>query len=81
MRLAGIDFHDLAIGLPAALVIIIMPLTYSITNGIGFGFIAYTLIRAARGEWRKIHPLMWAVSAAFTLYFFVPLLQTHVSWI
>jgi AGZA family xanthine/uracil permease-like MFS transporter len=81
IRLAGIDFHDLAIGLPAALVIIIMPLTYSITNGIGFGFIAYTLIRAARGEWRKIHPLMWAVSAAFTLYFFVPLLQTHVSWI
>ena len=81
IRLAGIDFHDLAIGLPAALVIIIMPLTYSITNGIGFGFIAYTLIRAARGEWRRIHPLMWAVSAAFTLYFFVPLLQTHVSWI
>jgi AGZA family xanthine/uracil permease-like MFS transporter len=81
IRLAGIDFHDLAIGLPAALVIIIMPLTYSITNGIGFGFIAYTLIRAARGEWRKIHPLMWVVSAAFTLYFFVPLLQTHVSWI
>jgi adenine/guanine/hypoxanthine permease len=81
VRLAGIDFHDLAIGLPAALVIIIMPLTYSITNGIGFGFIAYTLIRAARGEWRKIHPLMWAVSTAFTLYFFVPLLQTHVSWI
>ncbi len=81
IRLAGIDFHDLAIGLPAALVIIIMPLTYSITNGIGFGFIAYTLIRAARGEWQKIHPLMWAVSAAFTLYFFVPLLQTHVSWI
>jgi adenine/guanine/hypoxanthine permease len=81
IRLAGIDFHDLAIGLPAALVIIIMPLTYSITNGIGFGFIAYTLIRAARGEWRKVHPLMWAVSAAFTLYFFVPLLQTHISWI
>jgi AGZA family xanthine/uracil permease-like MFS transporter len=81
IRLAGIDFHDLAIGLPAALVIIIMPLTYSITNGIGFGFIAYTLIRAARGEWRKIHPLMWGVSAAFTLYFLVPLLQTHVSWI
>jgi AGZA family xanthine/uracil permease-like MFS transporter len=81
IRLAGIDFHDLAIGLPAALVIIIMPLTYSITNGIGFGFIAYAVIRAARGEWRKVHPLMWVVSAAFTLYFLVPLLQTHVSWI
>jgi AGZA family xanthine/uracil permease-like MFS transporter len=81
VRLAGIDFHDLAIGVGAALVIIIMPLTYSITNGIGFGFIAYTLIRAAQGEWRRVHPFMWAVSLAFVLYFLVPLLQDHVSWI
>jgi AGZA family xanthine/uracil permease-like MFS transporter len=80
-KLAGIDFHDLAIGLPAALVIVIMPLTYSITNGIGFGFIAHTLIRIARGELRKLHPLMIGVSAAFALYFLVPLLQDHVSWI
>ncbi len=80
-KLAGIDFHDLAIGLPAALTIIFMPLTYSITNGIGFGFIAYTLIRVAQGEWRKVHPFMWVVSAAFTLYFLVPLLQDHISWI
>jgi AGZA family xanthine/uracil permease-like MFS transporter len=80
-KLAGIDFHDLAIGLPAALVIVIMPLTYSITNGIGFGFIAHTLIRIARGELRKLHPLMLIVSAAFALYFLVPLLQDHVSWI
>jgi AGZA family xanthine/uracil permease-like MFS transporter len=80
-KLAGIDFHDLAIGLPAALVIIFMPLTYSITNGIGFGFIAYTLIRAAQGRWREVHPFMWLVSAAFMLYFLVPLLQDHLSWV
>ena len=80
-RLAGIDFHDLAIGLPAALVIMLMPFSFSITNGIGFGFIAYVLIRFAQGRMRDVHPLMWVVSAAFTLYFFVPLLQTHVSWI
>jgi AGZA family xanthine/uracil permease-like MFS transporter len=80
-KLAGIDFHDLAIGLPAALVIILMPLTYSITNGIGFGFIAYTLIRAAQGRARDVHPIMWAVSGAFVLYFLVPLLQDQVSWI
>src|SRR5579884_2914799 len=47
-RLAGIDFHDLAIGLSAALAIMVMPFTYSITNGIGFGFITYTVICAAR---------------------------------
>jgi adenine/guanine/hypoxanthine permease len=79
-KLAGIDFHDLAIGLSAALAIMVMPFTYSITNGIGFGFITYTLICAARREWRRIHPFMWVVSGAFTLYFLVPLLQQHVSW-
>ena len=80
-KFAGIDFHDLAIGLPAALVIMLMPFSYSITNGIGFGFIAYCLIKAVQGKAKDVHLLMWAVSAAFTLYFFVPLLQDHVSWI
>ncbi len=79
-KLAGIDFHDLAIGLAAALTIVVMPFTYSITNGIGFGFITYTLICAARREWKRIHPVMWIVSAAFVLYFLVPFLQLHVSW-
>jgi adenine/guanine/hypoxanthine permease len=79
-KLAGIDFHDLAIGLSAALAIMVMPFTYSITNGIGFGFITYTVICAARREWKRIHPFMWVVTAAFVLYFLVPLLQQHVSW-
>jgi len=79
-KLAGIDFHDLAIGLSAALAIMIMPFTYSITNGIGFGFISYTLICAARREWKRIHPVMWIVTVAFILYFLVPVLQQHVSW-
>jgi adenine/guanine/hypoxanthine permease len=79
-KLSGIDFHDLAIGLSAALAIMIMPFTYSITNGIGFGFITYTLICAARREWKRIHPFMWVVSAAFVLYFCVPLLQQQFSW-
>lgn len=80
-KLAGIDFHDLAIGLSAALIIMVMPFTYSITNGIGFGFITYTVVMAARGDGKKVHPLMWAVSAAFLLYFLVPLLQENISWI
>jgi AGZA family xanthine/uracil permease-like MFS transporter len=80
-KIAGIDFHDLAIGLPAALVIMLMPFSFSITNGIGFGFIAYVLIRFAQGRYRDVHPLMWVVSGAFTLYFLVPLLQDNLSWI
>jgi adenine/guanine/hypoxanthine permease len=79
-KFAGIDFNDLAIGLSAALTIMVMPFTYSITNGIGFGFITYSVIRLARGEWRRIHPFMYAASGAFALYFLVPLMQTHFSW-
>jgi AGZA family xanthine/uracil permease-like MFS transporter len=81
IKVAGIDFHDLAIGFPALLILVLMPFSYSITNGIGLGFIAYCLIRAVQGRGKDVHILMWGVSAAFTLYFFVPLLQDHVSWI
>jgi len=79
--LAGIDFNNLALGLAALLTIVIMPFTYSITNGIGFGFISYVVIRIAQGDWRRIHPLLYIVSAGFVLYFLVPLLQDNLSWV
>ena len=47
----------------------LMPFTYSITNGIGVGFIAYTLIKAGRGKAAEVHPLLWIASAAFAVYF------------
>lgn len=65
----GIDFTNLAIGLPALATIILMPLTYNITNGIGAGFLLYTLIRLVKGEWRAIHPALYIISAAFLFYF------------
>jgi len=80
-KLAGIDFSRLEIGLPAALCIMLMPFTYSITNGIGFGFIAYVVIRAAQGKARDVNPFMWLAAGAFALYFIVPLLQDNLSWI
>ncbi len=79
--IAGIDFNNFALGLSALLAIIMMPLTFSITNGIGFGFISYVVIRVAQGEARKVHPLMYASAAAFTLYFLIPLLHENLSWI
>ncbi len=79
-KIAGIDFHDVAIGLPAALVLIMMPFSFSITNGIGFGFIAYVLIRLAQGRARFVHPLMYAAALAFTLYFLVPLFRDQ-GWV
>jgi adenine/guanine/hypoxanthine permease len=80
-KLSGIDFSDLGVGLAAALTIMIMPFTFSITDGIGFGFITYVLVRAAQGRSREIHPFMWIASLAFLLYFLVPLLQDNYDWI
>jgi adenine/guanine/hypoxanthine permease len=79
--IAGIDFNNLALGLAAMLAIVIMPFTFSITNGIGFGFISYVVIRIAQGDWRRVHPLLYVISGLFTLYFLVPLLQDHLSWV
>jgi AGZA family xanthine/uracil permease-like MFS transporter len=79
--LAGIDFHDIALGLSAAIVIMFMPFTFSITDGIAAGFIVYVFIRTFQGLWREVHPLMWGAAIAFAIYFALPLLQQEFSWI
>ncbi|MEX2210994.1 MAG: NCS2 family permease [Gaiellaceae bacterium] len=78
---AGIDFGDLALGLSAALTIMIMPFSFSIADGIGWGFIAFCLVRTAQGLWRQVHPLMWVATTAFVLYFAIDILQRELSWI
>ncbi len=60
---------------PAFLIMIVMPMTYSITNGIGFGFISYTLIMLLSGKGKQVHPLMYLVSVAFVLNFLLPVLK------
>jgi adenine/guanine/hypoxanthine permease len=80
-RLAGIDFHDVALGLSAAIAIMFMPFTFSITDGIAAGFIAYVWIRICQGQWARVHPLMYGAALAFALYFAVPILQQEFSWI
>jgi AGZA family xanthine/uracil permease-like MFS transporter len=64
-----IDFADVEEGLPALLALILMPLTFSITVGIGAGFVSYVFIKVVRGRFRDVHPLMWLVAAAFLVYF------------
>jgi AGZA family xanthine/uracil permease-like MFS transporter len=64
-----IDVNDVEVGLPALLTMILMPLTFDITVGIGAGFITYVLIKAVRGKFGEIHPLMWVVAIAFLVYF------------
>jgi AGZA family xanthine/uracil permease-like MFS transporter len=68
-QVRGIDWEDLEIAIPAFLTIVLMPFTYSITVGIGAGFLAYVLIKLVRGKVGAIHPLMWVISILFVLYF------------
>jgi AGZA family xanthine/uracil permease-like MFS transporter len=46
-----------------------MPFTYSITNGVGAGFVTYTAIKVMQGRAREVHPLLYLVSAGFVFYF------------
>jgi len=64
-----IDFVDVEEGFPALLGIILMPITFSITVGIGAAFVTWVLIKAVRGKFAEIHPLMWVVAIAFVVYF------------
>ena len=64
-----IDFAEFSIVLPVFLTIIIMPLTYSIANGIGAGFISWVLVRSFSGKAKEISPLLWIVAAGFVLFF------------
>ena len=67
-----IRFTDIEDGFPALLTLTVMPFTYSITNGIGAGFIAYGFIKLVRGKGAAVHPMMWAAAAAFVVYFALP---------
>jgi AGZA family xanthine/uracil permease-like MFS transporter len=64
-----IDWNDFELAIPAFLTIVIMPFTYSVSNGIGAGFITYVLIKVVRGKGRELHPLLWIVAVLFALYF------------
>ena len=68
-QVRGIDWDDLEIAIPAFLTIVLMPFTYSISVGIGAGFLAYVLIKVVRGKAGEVHPLMWVIAALFVLYF------------
>ncbi|MFN3384433.1 MAG: NCS2 family permease [Archaeoglobaceae archaeon] len=64
-----IDFKDLTEALPAFAVLVTIPFTYSIADGIGAGFISYVTLKIIAGRWREIHPLMFCLAIVFGLYF------------
>ncbi|WP_267246462.1 NCS2 family permease [Streptomyces sp. PR69] len=69
-----IDWGDFTIAVPAFLAMVMMPFTYSITNGIGIGFIAFSVLRLAAGRGREVPVPMYAVSAVFAFYYVMPAL-------
>jgi AGZA family xanthine/uracil permease-like MFS transporter len=66
---AQLDFADAATAFPAFLVVLGIPVTYSISSGIGFGFLAFVLIHALTGRSKEVPWLLWIVAAAFLLDF------------
>jgi AGZA family xanthine/uracil permease-like MFS transporter len=71
-----IDFSDLTVAVPAFLTMVLMPFTYSITNGVGAGFISYVVLQAVSGRARRVHPLLWGIAIVFAVYFALEPIKT-----
>ena len=70
---------DFATGFAVLLTVFIMPLTYSITNGIGAGFLAYAFLKAVSGKGKDVSLAMWIASLAFLIYFADPLIRKFLA--
>jgi AGZA family xanthine/uracil permease-like MFS transporter len=69
VQVKDIPWDDWDIALPAFLAIVLMPFTYSITNGIGAGLISYVVLKAVRGRAREVNVLLWIIAGLFLVYF------------
>jgi AGZA family xanthine/uracil permease-like MFS transporter len=68
-QIKNIDFTDFRVLLPVFLTATVMPMTYSIANGIGAGFIAWVLMHALSGKAKSVHWLLWVVAFGFGIFF------------
>lgn len=68
-QIRHVDLTDLTALVPVFLTVTVMPLTYSIANGIGAGFVSWVVLRALSGKAREISPLLWVVAAGFLVFF------------
>jgi AGZA family xanthine/uracil permease-like MFS transporter len=73
-----IRWDDADDAIPAFVTMLVMPFTWSITNGIGAGFVMYTAIKLLGGKARELHGMVYAASAAFVVYFALPLIERAV---
>jgi len=70
-ELTEIDWDNLTDAAPAALTVLMMPFTYSIANGLAFGFITYAILKTITGYWREVHLATWVIAALFIVHFIV----------
>lgn len=77
--LKDVDFGEAEEALPAVMTMLLMPLTYSITVGIGAGFVTFVLVKIFKGKIGEIHPLMWVVAGGFVVYFAQSLLGSVIA--
>ncbi|UOF94134.1 MAG: NCS2 family permease [Bordetella sp.] len=71
-ELVEINWEDITESAPASLSVFMIPFTYSIANGLAFGFITYTILKSLNGKYYEIHPATWLVSILFALrYYFL----------
>ncbi len=76
MQVSGINWKDYEVAIPAFLTMVLMPFTYSITTGMGAGFIAFVVLKVAAGKAKQVHPLMWGTAALFVAYFVLGPIKT-----
>jgi len=70
-NILNIDFKNLEIGFPSFLIIIMIALSYSISIGLAFGFLSFSLIKICRGKIREIKPALWVINALCVAFFLV----------
>jgi AGZA family xanthine/uracil permease-like MFS transporter len=74
-QVRSIPWDDYEVGLPAFLTIVLMPFTFSITNGIGAGFVSFAVLKTLRGRLGEIHWLLGVTAIAFVAYFAIDPLE------
>ena len=68
-ELVDLDWDETTDAVPAVVTALAMPLTYSIANGLAFGFISYAALKLLTGQWRSVHPMSWIIGAVFLFRF------------
>ena len=74
-QVTGIDWDSPEVAIPAFMTIAFMPFGYSVSVGIGVGFVTYAVIQLVKGKAAKVHPLMWVVASLFIIYFLMGPIQ------